>query len=122
MDLVLACGHNNTAQVMLVDRYDNEDVEKHNGYRIPDHFTLLKLIVETCISKDTTSLSRYPQRRPLHGKVECLFQFYSKPNALTVDDLSDVMQTYMDDVLLHTGKATRHDNLLEAFVKCTFAY
>ena len=122
LDLAAACSHINTAPMLVVDRHSKVDVKKHYGDRIPDHFTLFKSIVEACIAGDTTALPRYPQDHPRHAEAECLYWFYNKPNAPTVADFSDIMHIYMDDVFLHTSTATGHENLLLAFIKCTFVH
>ena len=120
--LAAASGQIAKPPMVVVDGHDNVDVEKQNGDRTPDHFTLFKSIVEACIAGDATALPRYPPDHPRHADAECLFRFYNKPNAPTVADLSNMMQTYMDDVLLHTSKATGHENLIAAFIKCKFVH
>ena len=59
-NLAAACSHIEIPPVLVVDRHDNEDVEKRNGDRTPDHFTLFKSIVEARIAGDATVLLRYP--------------------------------------------------------------
>ena len=80
-------------------------------------FSSFKPLVDACIAGDPTALPRYPPDHPRHAQAECLFRFYNKPNAHALTDLSGNMQTYMDDVLLHTRTATGHENLLATFNK-----
>ena len=122
LDLAAASGRINTAPMLVIDRNSKVDVEKHNGDRTPDHFTLFKSIVEACFAGDTTALPRYPPDHPRHAETECLYRFYNKPNAPTVADFFDIMQTYTDDVLIHTSTATKYNNFLLAIMNCKFVH
>ena len=91
--------------------HDSENNKRHS----PNDYSLFKSFVEACIAGDPTALPRYPPDHPRHAQAECLFQFYNKPNAQALTDLSSTMQIYMDDVLLHTSTETGLENLLATF-------